>query len=74
MPSKVTEKDGPLSDLKAKTHGATASISEHVNDRRGKFVALDAALTQGVTDADAGRTIPLDVDFKRLRDQLAVCH
>jgi antitoxin ParD1/3/4 len=61
--------------------GAFASSSEYVRelvrnrylqerDRSAKLKALDEALARGVADADAGRTIPLDVAFGRLRDEL----
>lgn len=33
---------------------------------------LDAALERGLADAEAGRTIPLDEAFKRLRKELGL--
>ena len=61
--------------------GAFASSSEYVRDlvrdrymkerdRATKLEALDAALTRGLADAAAGRTMPLDEAFKRLRAEL----
>ena len=61
--------------------GAYASSSEYVRglvrerflkerDRAAKLQALDAALARGIADAEEGRTMPLDVAFKRLRDEL----
>jgi len=61
--------------------GAFASSSEYVRDlvrerylkerdRAAKLEALDAALARGIADAKAGRTIPLDEAFGRLRAEL----
>ena len=61
--------------------GAFASSSEYVRDlvrerylkerdRVGRLKALDDALARGISDAEAGRIIPLDEAFKRLRKQL----
>lgn len=61
--------------------GAFASSSEYVRDlvrerylkerdRAAKLKALDAALLRGIADAEAGRTIPLDEAFRRLRAEL----
>ena len=61
--------------------GAFASSSEYVRDlvrerylkdrdRVAKLRAVDAALARGVADAEAGRVIPLDEAFKRLRAEL----
>jgi antitoxin ParD1/3/4 len=61
--------------------GAFASSSEYVrnlvrerysreNERAIKLKALDAALARGIADAEAGRTMPLDEAFKRLRKEL----
>lgn len=61
--------------------GAFASSSEYVRDlvrerylkardRAAKVQALDAALARGIADAEAGRTMPLDEAFKRLRAEL----
>ena len=61
--------------------GAFASSSEYVRDlvrerylkerdRGAKLKALDAALARGIADAEAGRTMPLDEAFKRLREKL----
>lgn len=63
--------------------GAFASSSEYVRnlvrerymqerDRAAKLEALDAALTRGIADAEAGRTMPIDEAFKRLRSELAL--
>jgi antitoxin ParD1/3/4 len=62
-------------------NGAFASSSEYVRtlvrerylktrDRAAKLQALDAALARGIADAEAGRIIPLDEAFKRLRAEL----
>lgn len=61
--------------------GAFASSSEYVRDlvrerylkerdRAAKLQALDEALARGISDAKAGRTMPLDEAFKRLRKKL----
>jgi antitoxin ParD1/3/4 len=61
--------------------GAFASSSEYVRDlvrerylkerdRAAKLQSLDAALARGIADAEAGRVIPLDEAFKRLRAEL----
>lgn len=61
--------------------GAFASSSEYVRDlvrerylrerdRTEKLKALDAALERGIADAEAGRTMPLDEAFRRLRAEL----
>lgn len=63
--------------------GAFASSSEYVRDlvrerylqerdRAAKLKALDAALARGIADAEAGRTMPLDVAFRRLRTELGM--
>jgi antitoxin ParD1/3/4 len=39
-------------------------------ERAAKLKALDAALTRGIADAEAGRTMPLDEAFKKLRAEL----
>ena len=41
-----------------------------VQERETKLAALDAALARGIADADAGRVIPLDEAFDRLRQEL----
>lgn len=62
---------------------AFASSSEYVRDlvrerylqqrdRADKLKALDAALARGIADAEAGRTMPLDEAFRRLRAELAL--
>lgn len=61
--------------------GAFASSSEYIRDlvrerylkerdRAAKLQALDAALARGIADAEAGRLLPLDEAFKRLRAEL----
>ena len=61
--------------------GAFASSSEYVRDlirerylkereREARLKALDAALKRGLADAEAGRVIPLDEAFRRLRAEL----
>ena len=61
--------------------GAFASSSEYVRDlvrerylrdrdRVAKLKAVDAALARGIADAEAGRVMPLDEAFKRLRAEL----
>jgi len=63
--------------------GAFASSSEYVRDlvreryvkerdRAAKLQTLDAALARGIADAEAGRTMPLDEAFKRLRAELGI--
>ena len=60
---------------------AFASSSEYVRDlvrerfekerdREAKLAALDAALTRGIADAEAGRVMSVDEAFQRLRAQL----
>lgn len=61
--------------------GAFASSSEYVRDlvrerylkardRAEKLNALDAALARGLADAEAGRVMPLEEAFERLRAEL----
>jgi len=63
--------------------GAFASSSEYIRDlvrerynqqrdRAEKLKALDEALARGIADAEAGRTMPLDVAFRRLREELGL--
>ncbi len=63
--------------------GAFASSSEYVRDlvreryvkerdRAAKLQTLDAALARGIADAEAGRAMPLDEAFKRLRAELGI--
>ncbi len=63
--------------------GAFASSSEYVRDlirerylqdrdRTAKLRDLDAALARGIADAEAGRTVPLDEAFRRLRAELTL--
>ena len=63
--------------------GAFASSSEYVRDmlrvryraqkdRAEKLRALDEALAKGIADANAGRVIPLEAAFKRLREELGL--
>lgn len=37
-----------------------------VQEREARFAALDAGITRGIADADAGRTQPLEAVFDRL--------
>ena len=41
-----------------------------VQEREQRLAALDAALAKGIADADAGRVIPLEEAFDRLRERL----
>jgi len=61
--------------------GAFATSSEYVRDlvrerylkekeRAAKLKALDAALLRGIADAEAGRTMPIEEAFARLRKEL----
>jgi antitoxin ParD1/3/4 len=61
--------------------GAYATSSEYVRDLvRERFLkqreraerqqALDAALLRGIADIEAGRSLPLDDAFKKLRKEL----
>ena len=61
--------------------GAFATSSEYVRDlvrerylkekeRTAKLQALDAALLRGISDAEAGRTMPIEEAFTRLRKEL----
>jgi antitoxin ParD1/3/4 len=63
--------------------GAFATSSEYVRDlvrerymkqkqRVAREQALDAALLRGIADADAGRSVPLDEAFAKLRKELDV--
>ncbi|MBB2824816.1 MULTISPECIES: type II toxin-antitoxin system ParD family antitoxin [Rhizobium] len=63
--------------------GTFASSSEYIRDlvreryhqqrhRAEKLKALDEALARGIADAEAGRTMPLDAAFKRLREELGL--
>jgi antitoxin ParD1/3/4 len=61
--------------------GAFASNSEYVRnlirerylkerDREQKLKSLDEALARGIADAEAGRVMPLDQAFERLRREM----
>jgi antitoxin ParD1/3/4 len=63
--------------------GAFATSSEYVRDlvrekylreqeKVGNLQKLDQALAKGIADAEAGKTMPLNVAFKRLRDELGL--
>ncbi|MGX1101519.1 type II toxin-antitoxin system ParD family antitoxin [Amorphus sp. MBR-141] len=63
--------------------GAFASSSEYVRDlvrerylqerdREGALKALEEALTRGLADVEAGRTMPMDEAFRRLRTELGL--
>jgi antitoxin ParD1/3/4 len=41
-----------------------------IQEREMRLAALDAAIARGVADAEAGRVIPLDEAFERLRTRL----
>lgn len=41
-----------------------------VQEREAKLAALDAALARGLADVEAGRVMPLDEAFDRLRQEL----
>ncbi len=41
----------------------------HLPDQAAE--AIDAALARGISDAEAGRVMPLEEAFKRLRAELA---
>jgi antitoxin ParD1/3/4 len=43
-----------------------------VQEREAKLAALDAAIARGIADADAGRVMPIDEAFARLRDRLGL--
>lgn len=63
--------------------GAFATSSEYIrdllreryrreNDRAEKLKNLDAALSRGLADVEAGRVIPLKTAFERLREELGL--
>ena len=63
--------------------GAFASSSEYIRDlvreryvrereREARLRALDEALARGLADADAGRTVPLEEVFRKLRAELSI--
>ena len=63
--------------------GAFATSSEYVRDlirerylkerdRAARLQALDASLARGIADTEAGRTMPLDEAFRRLRAELGL--
>jgi antitoxin ParD1/3/4 len=63
--------------------GAFASNSEYIRDlvreryvreraREARLKALDEALARGLADADAGRTVPLEEAFRKLRAELSM--
>jgi antitoxin ParD1/3/4 len=41
-------------------------------ERARKLAALDAAIARGIADAEAGRVIPLDDAFARIRKEIGV--
>ena len=61
--------------------GAFASNSEYIrtlvreryvqaSERAAKLESLDTALARGLADAEAGRVVPLEEAFRRLRPEL----
>ena len=63
--------------------GAFASSSEYIRDllrdkylqerdRAAKLQTLDVALAKGIADAQAGRLVPLDEAFAKLRAELGL--
>lgn len=63
--------------------GMFASNSEYIRDllreryrreqdRAAKLEALDAALARGIADVEAGRILPLDEAFRKLRAELGL--
>jgi antitoxin ParD1/3/4 len=64
-------------------HGAFASSSEYVRnlvrerylqkrEAASSLKALDEALSRGIADAKAGKTMPIDEAFRRLRTELGL--
>jgi antitoxin ParD1/3/4 len=41
-------------------------------ERARKLAALDAAIARGIADAEAGRVMPLDDAFARIRKELGI--
>ncbi|MFC6390272.1 type II toxin-antitoxin system ParD family antitoxin [Methylorubrum zatmanii] len=63
--------------------GAFATTSEYIRDlvrsrylvekdREAKLRALDAALAEGIADAEAGRVVPIGEAFARIRAELGI--
>jgi antitoxin ParD1/3/4 len=63
--------------------GAFATSSEYIRDllreryrreqdRAVKLKNLDAALSRGLADAEAGKVMPLKIAFERLREELGL--
>lgn len=63
--------------------GAFATTSEYIRDlvrsrylaekdREAKLRALDAALAEGIADAEAGRVVPVGEAFARIRAELGI--
>ena len=63
--------------------GAFASSSEYIRglvrerytrerDREARLKSLDEALARGLADAEAGRTLPLEDAFRKLRAELDI--
>lgn len=63
--------------------GAFATTSEYIRDlvrsrylaekeREARLHALDAALAEGVADAEAGRIVPVHEAFTRIRAELGI--
>jgi antitoxin ParD1/3/4 len=42
-----------------------------IQDREARLAALDASISRGIADADAGRTIPAEDAFDRLAARLS---
>ena len=45
-----------------------------VQEREKRLAALDAELAKGLADAEAGRLVPLDRAFDRLREKLGLAN
>ena len=45
-----------------------------VEEREKRLAVLDAAITRGIADAEAGRVTPIDEAFRSIRETLATAY
>lgn len=51
---------------------ALRALERDEEDKARKLAALDAPIERGIADADAGRVLPLDEAFARVRKDLGI--
>jgi antitoxin ParD1/3/4 len=63
---------GRYASLSEVIRAALRVLERDEEERERKLAALDAAIARGIADAEAGRVMPLDDAFARIRKELGV--